>query len=489
MLISMVHTSAANYKTTSSGKNVLLLFPPMREHLYGVEWRHSETYTAPLGLLYLVKPLEKAGYDVTFVDLIVDKLEKNEYFDRLMSADFILISCYTHALDNIHTIISDIRSVNERAFIICGGPHCNDFNVHIKGADITVFGEADLIISEILNRLTCKESLENIPGLSHKLNGSLIRNPGTQIVEDLDLIEAPPVDISNNRKYGYLHGMKLPVLAPMITSRGCPFNCTFCSFRRTRYRERSVDMVFQEIKMYADEGVSYFIFYDDNFLMRKDRVTELADRIIESKLNVKIALQGRVDLTDIDVYKKLKKAGVFFIIFGIESANEDVLEFYSKDASPQKAKEAVAAANAAGILTAGHFIIGAPMEKRRHLEVNKNYFKEIPLDFLVTHILAYVRGTPIWKDAYQKGLIDGDELLTLADKRLSNFTTEELIEAKTELLKSFYKNPKRLSRISYKWIKAFGIHTVFQLSKAYFRKAAHIPTTKFFGAKTKSFRA
>ncbi|MBL7075325.1 radical SAM protein [candidate division KSB1 bacterium] len=475
-------------KKDTHGKEVLLLFPPLREHIYGDKWKLTESTTAPLGLMYLATPLVNAGYKVNFIDFTVDKLEKEQYFNILKNADFILITCLTQTFKSVKKIINDIRSVNKNTLILCGGPYCNETENYVEGSDLTVFGEADLVIVKILDLISSKKSLDGIPGLSYRKNGKLIRNPGTLLIENLDFIEPPSFELAKNKNYGYLYGVKINAMTAMITSRGCPFRCTFCNFRGIKYRVRSVDKVIQEIKIRLEEEAEYIIFHDDNFLLRRNRVIELMDEIIENKFNLKIAIVGRVDLADYVLYKKLKEAGVIIIIYGIESANQDVLDFYNKKTTVEKTKKAIAIANKVGIITYGNIIIGAPIEKKRHFEVNKKFLKEVPLDFLNVHILQYACPSALWNDLYKKGLINENEIVVTANKKLSNFSKEELMKVQDELIKSFYNNPKRILRLTYKISRNFGVSFIFKLLNMFFSKTIYRSAEKFHDFVVKDVR-
>jgi anaerobic magnesium-protoporphyrin IX monomethyl ester cyclase len=470
----------------SKGKSVLLMMPPFREYNHG-KWKSSESPSPPLGLMYLATPLIHEGYNVNFIDLSVEELDRQQYFDILRRSNFILITCFTRALVNVKKIINDIKKINKNAYIITGGPYCTETETYIEGSDMSVFGEADLVIDKILDLISSKKSLDGIPGLCYKKNGKLVRNPGTLLVEDLDLIEPPSLDLAKNKNYGCLYGVRIDnVITPILTSRGCPFDCSFCTYRRTKYRTRSVDNVSREIKMRVEAGSKYLAFYDDNFLLNKPRAMDLMDKIIENKFKLKIILMGRADSVDYELYKKLREAGVFLIIFGIESANQDVLDFFNKKTTVEKTKESITMANKVGIITFGNLIIGAPMEEKRHFDTNKKFFKEVPLDLLSMHILKYIYGSHIWNDALQKGLIKKDEIAVEANEKLSNFSTEELTKVQKELIKSFYNSPKRILRLIYKSLKIFGIGIVYLLFKMYVSKAIYRTSDKFHQAALKN---
>ncbi|MCX6578398.1 MAG: radical SAM protein [Candidatus Aminicenantes bacterium] len=477
-----------NDSSDARGRKVLLIFPPMQEYIYGPQWRSTESPTAPLGLMYLATPLIKAGYRVDFIDFTVDQLNQEDYFEALKNADFILISCYSQALGNILKIIRDVRLIHKDASVLCGGPHCNETEMHVEGSDMTVYGEADQVIVKILGRISSKGSFDDIPGISYCRDGQIVRNPGFHIIADLDALEFPSFRLARKKKYGYLYGVKLDHIAGIMTSRGCPFQCTFCTFRRTKFRERAVDEVILEIQRRIEEGAKYIVFFDDNFLLRRNRTVEIMDEIIEHKFPVKFAIQGRVDLADDDLYGKFKKAGVRIMIFGVESANQDVLDFYKKDTTVQEIRRAIALADQWGLITFGTLIVGAPMENYSHFEADKKFFREVPLDVVSIHILNYCCGSVLWEDACEKGLIEKKEIHVAADKRLSNFSTEELAGVQNELIRSFYNDPKRILRLLYKFTTILGASFIFKLMKMFLRGTIYRSSNTFHGAVTKNVR-
>ena len=176
------------------------------------------------------------------------------------------------------------------------------------------------------------------------------------------------------------------------------------------------------------------------------------DMIINEKLKVRIIIQGRVDSADYELYRKLRKAGVFLIAFGIESANQDVLDFYNKRTNPEVIRTAVSLANKVGILTFGWLMIGAPMETREYFERDLKFVNDIKLDLTYVCTLKYVKGTSLWDDARKKGLIKDDKP-DFDNKELSPVTRKELRVIREGLVKSFYKNPKRIARIFLKFIR------------------------------------
>ena len=462
-----------DHQETDDRKRVLIIFPSFHENLYGAKWKKSESPFAPLGLNYLATPLLKAGYHVRIIDFQVDHLNEVQYFNSFLNTDFVLISCFTFAISIIQKIIHDIKITNEKAIIICGGPYCNETQKHIDNADLTVFGEADQMIVKLLNLLAGKKTLADIPGLCYKLDGKLKKNPGILSVENLDFVDIPSFDLTKNKDYGYIYGIKLKKFFPVITTRGCTFKCSFCTYQNVKYRERSVENVIEEIKLRVWEGAKYIVLCDDNFLLHKKRANAIFEQIIQSKLNIKIIIQGRVDIIDHDLALKMKQANVIMLIFGIESVNQDVLDFYNKKITIDKIKRVIEIVNNVGIITISGLIIGAPLEEMRHFENIIEFFRKVPQDFINVNILRYQYPSPLWIRAHDKGFIKDDEVLVYADERFSNFAYDDLLRIQNKIIKSFYNNPWRIGRIVYKVSRHFGIFVVFKVLSTYMSKTIY----------------
>jgi radical SAM superfamily enzyme YgiQ (UPF0313 family) len=203
----------------------------------------------------------------------------------------------------------------------------------------------------------------------------------------------------------------------------------------------------------VSRGYKFLFLGDDNFLLNKKRAASIMDKIIEEGVNIKMILQGRVDSADYELYKKLREAGVIMIMFGIESVNQDVLNYYNKKVTVNQIKKAVKMANDVGIISLGYFIIGSPLETEKHFQKTKEFFDKYPLDVMLNGILFYVKGAKLWDDAHKKGLIKDDEFMVLSGKKFSNYTTRELFLKREELNKHFYSNIKRIFRIHYKLVR------------------------------------
>jgi anaerobic magnesium-protoporphyrin IX monomethyl ester cyclase len=428
-------------------RRVLLLFPPFTDYGFGDQWKGTESLTPPLGLLYLAGPLVERGYHVKLLDLSVERATRTEFQRVIAAQDFILISCYTQTLANVRRLIDDIRDINGHAFILCGGPYCRETRKYIRGSDLTSVGEAERTIVTMLERLECGHSLREIPDIAFEEHGEIVSTapaPGPAEFQDG---RWPLLELTRGKDYGYFQGVRIPKIAPLLTSRGCPFRCRFCTWNFVPYRERPVADVMDEIRERVRQGYRYLVLCDDNFLLKPARVHELMDEILARGIKIKMIVQGRVDAADAALYEKMRRAGVLVVIYGIESANLDVLQYYNKRSSEESIRKAIVTADRVGLVTVGSFIIGAPIETRAHFLHDREFADELPLDFLNVNVLSYFHGSGIWQEAHEKGLLRDNDLFVLADERLSQFTHEELTAVQSEWLNHFYLQPKRLARM------------------------------------------
>lgn len=432
-----------------AAKKILLMHASLSDN-YSFESKENELrgIAPPMGLLYLAAPLIKDGHKIELLDLNVDEISLNDFNKLISKQDFVLISCFTTSIENIKKMIPLIKKANKKAFIICGGPHCNLFEEHIIGSDMTVYGEAEQMISGLINKISLKKSLKGIPGISYCKGKKIVRHKGINAVKDLNESEPPALHLSNEKNYGYFGGVKIGKIASIMSSRGCPFRCSFCTFKgRTKYRELSVDSVINELKRIKQMGYKYVIFSDDNFLLNKKRAFEIMDRVIKEKFGFKMLVECRVDSADFVLYKKMKKAGVMIIQFGIESASQDILNYFNKQTTVSQTINAVRLANKAGLISIGLFISGSPLEKKRHLEATKKFFDSEPLDLMVMGTLNFMKGSDLWDKEHEKGNIKKNEFIVPVYQIYKTPTKEELQANIDYLAHRFYKNKKRISRI------------------------------------------
>ena len=442
---------------------VTIIFPSLADKFIGTGWRLSESPTPPLGPLYIATPLIKAGYKVSFYDLGVDHLDHESYIGILGETDMLLITCLTNGIQNIEQIISDYRLVRPDGYIICGGPHCTETGMHINGSNATVYGDGEEIICDLVECMATGFPPDYLKGISYLRNGEIKRIEGKNFVNDLDSIGPPALELAEGKQYNYIYGFRLEGIVPVITTRGCPSRCRFCTFHSTPYRERSIEDVINEISILHSKGARILTILDDNFMLKKKRVERFARHLIEKKIKLKLIIQGRADVTDPSIYRLLRKAGLTVLMFGTESANQDVLDYYRKGTTLEKIERILQITNRLGIITFSGLMVGAPIETQSHFANNHKFLSRVPLDLLSVNILRFVYPSPLWHEAFEQGKIRQDELIVTSNRKLCNFSYEELRDVQERTLSLFFRSRRRMVRLAYKAALNFGITDTLKL--------------------------
>ena len=200
--------------------------------------------------------------------------------------------------------------------------------------------------------------------------------------------------------------------------------------------------------------------------MDKKRAHRIMDSLIKKNLDLDIWVAGaRVTDADKDLFKKMKEAGVKSLEFGIESGNQEVLDYYNKKITLKKVEEAVRLSKKIGFLTIGNFILGAPIETDKHINDTIQFAKKLNLDFAFFYGFSFLKGSEIWEDAYNDGKIKENETFVPCDSRrgLCNFTPEELRDRLSKATISYYSNPKYLIT---QFIRQIFVYKNFRVYKA-----------------------
>jgi radical SAM superfamily enzyme YgiQ (UPF0313 family) len=439
----------------------------------------------PLGLLYLGAALEKNGHSVEILDYYMENFSQEKLKKTLTSADAVGISVYSDNLQLSRGTSTVVKEIDHDIPILIGGPHCSYVQSRslddIKHADISVVGEGEQVIPEIANYLEGNKKLGDIHGIYFRNNGSISAGKPLQVIKDLDNVPFPARHLTEKYDYGdFPFGFKLrKMVTSIITSRGCPFNCRFC----TRYanvidgwgfRQRSAENIIQEISE-IDAKYESINIVDDSFLADKKRARKIFDDLLQMDKDIEIVIHGaRVDTAEKDLYSKMKKAGVKYIYFGLESGNQDVLDWYNKKISLGQIKHAINLCRKMNFITIGNFIFGAPIETKQHIENTINFACSLPLDIVGFGPLIYIPGSQLYNEAVESNKISKDEDIVYADSKrgLSNFSKEELITYTIVAFQQFYLRPSYIFSQIYRSITRndyslliYGMRFLFSLKK------------------------
>lgn len=410
----------------------------------------------PLGIFYLASYIRENGYDVMICDAEAEKLTASDILGRIrqFSADVVGISSTTVAFHRAVEVAETIKHDFPDLPVILGGPHVTsnvDHALSFQCFDYGVLGEGEVTFLELLNTLSGHGPVDQIRGMAYRRHGEIIRTERREFIPDLDRLPMPAFDLVKNIG-AYApppsNYKTLPVMN-VITSRGCPNECTFCDrnvFGR-KYRERSSDNVFAEIRhLYDHYGVREFAFVDDTFLINKDRIHALFDRVRREGLSFPWTCMARINNVDHDFLKYLKDNGCWNIAFGIESGNEQILKVIRKNITPDRIKTVIDWCSDLGIETKGFFIVGHPTETLATIDQTIDFALSLKLSAVVVTINTPIPGSRQYEEAYRYGSLDTTDWARFNYWRPvfvpSGLTEEILLKKQEEFYLRFYMRPR-----------------------------------------------
>ncbi|KYK29356.1 hypothetical protein AYK20_09815 [Thermoplasmatales archaeon SG8-52-1] len=438
--------------------NYLLFRSPINIKKPGTNTYGYETiFYPPLGLMYIAASLEQNGHKVEIIDLGFDKFLSGELKQKLSNIDIVGLEVYTDNYKEVKNLAKKIKELKPNISIIIGGPHCIFFPkksiLDVKYADIAIVGEGEETINDVSLYLQGKKNISDIYNIYYKKNEEILPGKGLKFIKNLDSLPFPSRHLVEKYDYdrlphGFFYKKKLTL---MITSRGCPFHCHFCgrysnSIENYNFRQRSTENIVEEILNIQNRYNSVMII-DDSFLCNLKKAHRIFDMLIEYGSKIEILILGaRVDTAERELYKKMKKANVTYISFGIESGNQDVLDFYNKKVTLNQIRKAVLLSNEMGFQIGGTLILGAPIETKYHFKKTIKFSKTLPIDNAIFSVLKYEMGSYLWKEAVKNGKIGKEEFLVPANslRGLGNFTLEELTRFTRNAYIVYYLRPRFL---------------------------------------------
>lgn len=416
--------------------------------------------TPPLGLGYLASSLRDAGHEVILLDCLAKEVgpEKIKREVEKVNPDVIGITAMTTYYS---VALKYVEKVKELGMLtILGGPHITarpEESLKESKVDFVVHGEGEKTIVELVNAIESKGDFSSIYGIGYKNHGEIVINPERALIENLDTIPMPAWDLILPKKYPPApHGAvakRFPV-APIITTRGCPFNCAFCASKCTwkqKLRFRSAKSVVDEIELLVNEyGVRELHFEDDNFTANKNHALSICNEIIERGLDIVWACPNgiRIDRIDRELLTKMKESGCYLLAFGIESGSQKILDEVNKKLDIDIVPKAIKMVKDAGIETWGFFIIGLPGETKETARKTIEFAKKMPLDRAQFCMFTPLPGS----DAYEKW-VKKEKIEDFEWEKFNFFTVvyesdslqkRDLEELQKKAFREFYFRPKIL---------------------------------------------
>ncbi|KPK42631.1 MAG: hypothetical protein AMJ78_01795 [Omnitrophica WOR_2 bacterium SM23_29] len=464
---------------------VLLIQPP-----FTIFKTEAKVCHPPLGLAYLAAVLKK-DHDVLILDTLAEGYSEESVVDREVKRyglsfenikkriesflpDVVGVSClFSAQTQNVKKICKLAKEIDKKAITVIGGAHPSTLPEEMledSNVDFVVIGEGEEKIRKLLEYIENKKDmqLEDMDGIGFRYNGSIKINGRNIYSTNLDTFPFPYWDAFPLERYFFIgapHGgltKKAPFL-PVITSRGCPFECIFCSVHNLwgrDYRKRSTENVLMELDYLVDRfGVKEILFEDDNLTLDKERAKEIFNGMINKKLEVNWSVPNGIAVQTLDeeMLELMKASGCHHISIGVESGDEYVLKnIIKKPIDLRIVKSVINKAKILGLETTVFFVVGLPGETKRQLKNTFLLAEDLGADNVNFFFATPLPGTRLLKVCKEKELIKGDLDFTRLKSDYPVFATEaySIDELKSvvfrERIKLYFlyalKNPQKFVR-------------------------------------------
>jgi radical SAM superfamily enzyme YgiQ (UPF0313 family) len=398
---------------------IALINPPLPKSGY----RHQ--IYLPIGLPYLAAVLEASGHDVKVLDCAALEIDHEELRAKLSSLEPNVVGITAVA----HTIMSAILSARmlkeacPNATVVLGGPHATFMDEEIlrgnSDVDVVVRGEGEETMLDLVRCVSAGglKNLHEVAGITFRKGQRIVRTRDRPLIQDLDQLPYPAYKYFPLSKYR----VSGRLIFPIITSRGCPYQCTFCVASQMfgkAFRARSIRNVVDELEWLRDEySADAFTFYDDTFTLDLERALKICEEIKNREIGLPWNCQTRVDHVSEKVLAKMREAGCELVYFGVESGSQKILDAMKKGTTVEQNEKAIKLAKEAGLIVVISAIVGYPGETEETLKQTINFIKKTEPDDAFLCIATPYPGTELYN------LVKENDWKMLPDWSLYDTTT------------------------------------------------------------------
>jgi len=359
----------------------------------------------PLNLTYVAATIEAMGHTAHVIDANALGLRARDVAQQIKEIGPICVG-WTVATGMFHQTLDWITYVKEATGLpqLVGGAHVGMYpeeTIFHEAIDYAAKGEAEVFLPPFLEMLAGKRAPEDVIGLVYRdAYGRPVVNDDPPGIADVDAAAFPSLHLLPIERYNSFINKRKNFVA-MITTRGCPFKCIFCS-AQGKLSLRSAENVLDEIERdYHEFGVREIDFYDTTFTIDKERVIKICQGIRDRGLDILYTVRTRTDLMDQDILSEMKASGCWMIMYGVESSDPEILTVMKKDADVEDAFRTVRMTRKTGISPFGFFIFGAPGETNDSIRRSLNFAKKAGFDYVQFSKMTPFPATPYY-DMYKE---------------------------------------------------------------------------------------
>jgi anaerobic magnesium-protoporphyrin IX monomethyl ester cyclase len=403
-----------------------------------------------MGLPYLAAVLEKNEHEIEVIDCEALEINHKKLRAKLASLEPNVVGI-TSTTATIPSAFESARVAKEacpNVPVVLGGPHATFMDKQIlseeAAVDIIVRGEGERTLLELVDVMSKSslKDLDEVAGITFRKNGQIVRTPNRPFIQDLDELPRPAYKYFPLSKYRILGRSIFPV----ITSRGCPFQCSFCvdpQIFGNKFRMRRVKNVVDEIEWLRDEyGANAFMFYDDTFTLDMERTIQICEEMKRRKISLPWSCQTRVDHVSKRVLAKMSEANCELVHFGVESGSQKILDVVSKQTSIQQNENAIKWAKEAGLVAIISLMVGHPGETEDTLRQSLDFARRLKPDDAWLCVATPYPGTELYRFIKEKGW-EMDPDWSLYDTTTPVFenpsiSKEKILEMRRKFVDDFY---------------------------------------------------
>ncbi len=432
--------------------NEVILLNPPGDKLYIRDYYCSfsskaDYYWPPQDLIYLSGILNEE-YSVRVIDAIINRQTEDDVLSEIedSGARALIFTTGTATMQSDLRLMERVKAKSDIKIIASAGilPFIgNEFLKRYEYVDALLL---DFTSLDICVYIRSNDQLDDpLQGLITRKNGQFI-----QSTEKLLLTYTVPVprhDLFDFKKYRIPIARRFPFTV-VVTSLGCPHSCGFCTAGAYGYKTRDVDGVIEELRLLSRLGVKEILFQDPTFTINTNRVVELCSKMVENKFDFTWSCNADIKSFNEDKIKHMKAAGCHTVSLGIESGNEKILQKYSKKITTEEIKSTIRMLNEYKIRVLGYFIIGLPGEDEDSIRQTIDLAKQLDIDFASFAIATPDVGTPLRREALQKGwmraekdVFDSTDFPVL---ETGNLSKEDVWKLRSQAVREFYLRPSYL---------------------------------------------
>jgi len=425
---------------------------------------NTHVITPPLGLGYLSSYLKQGHIQVKIIDALKDNLHTHTLLKKILAEkpDAVGITCLTAFYPQVVKLSQSLKK--RRLKCIIGGIHPTFLpyqTLKQSQADFVICGQAEVALLKLVKANFVNQNIPGVYSLKNlRKNTPVIKAKPIKNLDDLPFPDWEQLDPNTYSTAPHGAFVKNFPIGSIMTTRGCPYMCSFCAsknFYDRTIRYRSTKNIIQEIKhLINNYGVKEIHFEDDNLTLRRDHIEKLCQAIIKNKLKISWTCPNgiRADRVDEKLLRLMKKSGCYLIAFGIESANPHILKNIHKLETLADIKKAIQLTNKVGILSQGFFIFGLPGETKQTMENSIRFAKQTQLARAFFGVLQILPGTELW-DKYKN-----------PNWTPNGLSRKVLLQTQSKALRQFYLRPLTLLKIA-QHIKPQQIKLLFKRAKDY----------------------